>query len=270
MNKQGMNHCRRRGPRNNIGAGLFVIALGLLFLAERLGAPLPGWLFTWPMILIALGFFTGIRHNFRGGPWIVFFIVGGIFLFDQLYDDSVNLIPFLLPAALIFIGLMIVLCPWKGKRRKGGPRKVGGATASGQKESAIYPETDALAIDNAAADQQAAEGDDYIEAVSIFGGSQKIVFSKSFKGGELMAIFGGNDLNLTQADFTGTVELKVLNIFGGTTLTVPANWRVNDQMVNTFGGTDDKRSSLPSENGPVKTLIITGNSIFGGVEIKSF
>src|SRR5690606_41272345 len=96
------------------------------------------------------------------------------------------------------------------------------------------------------------------------------IFAKNFKGGDLTAIFGGNELNLAQADFTGTAVLEVVNIFGGTTIVVPANWHIKHEMVNIFGGTDDKRVSAPPENEPSKVLILNGLSIFGGVEIKSF
>src|SRR3546814_9106295 len=74
------------GKRGGVLAGLFVIAIGLVFLADRLGADLPEWLFTWPMILISLGIFAGIKHGFRPGGWLIMLLIGGIFLADRLYD----------------------------------------------------------------------------------------------------------------------------------------------------------------------------------------
>lgn len=244
--------------RNRIWAGMFVIAVGLLFLADRLGASFPEWLFSWPMILIAFGLFAGIRHGFRSGGWIVLLIIGSIFLFDQVYDGSVDLIPFLLPGLLIIIGLLIALRPWRNKRH---PHH--GGCGSFRERRRHYRES--------RGDRESMPAnEDFLEAVSVFGGSQKNIFSKNFKGGDVTAIFGGNDLNLTQADFTGTVVLEVVNIFGGTTIMVPSNWQIKDEMVNIFGGTDDKRAAVPPADQPSKILIISGVSVFGGVEIKNF
>lgn len=248
---------RRRS--NSIWAGLFVIGVGLVFLAERLGADFPEWLFSWPMILIAFGFFAGIKHGFRAGGWIILMLIGSVFLFDRIYDGSVDMLPFLLPAVLIIMGLLITFRPWKN--RHGQPYEC-------RRSRRSYRERRRYEGNTAATEAPANE--DFIEAISIFGGSQKNVFSKNFKGGDLTAIFGGNDLNLTQADFNGTVVMEIVNIFGGTTIMVPSNWQIKDEMVNIFGGTDDKRVAPPNGDEPSRILIISGVSVFGGVEIKSF
>ncbi|HYH57004.1 MAG TPA: hypothetical protein VD772_10355, partial [Anseongella sp.] len=176
--------------------------------------------------------------------------------FDRVYDGSVDLLPYLLPVVLIIIGLMIAFRPWRHRRHH---RHYGGCGSFRERrrfsESGSSPEP---------------ANEDIVEAISIFGGSQKKIFSKNFKGGETTAIFGGNDLNLTQADFSGSVVLEVVNVFGGTTLMIPSNWQVKDEMVNIFGGTDDKRSAAPPSDQPYKILILSGVSVFGGVEIKSF
>ena len=244
---------------NRIWAGMFVIAVGLVFLADRLGANFPEWLFSWPMLLIAFGMFAGIKHGFRNGGWIILILVGSIFLFDRVYDGSVDLLPFLLPALLIIIGLAITLRPWRNHRHAHYRRC--GAFRDRARERRRFHEGETEAIP---------ANEDFLEAISIFGGSQKNIFSKNFKGGDVTAIFGGNDLNLTQADFTGSVVLEVVNIFGGTTIMVPSNWQVKDEMVNIFGGTDDKRVTPPIVDQNSKILIISGVSVFGGVEIKSF
>src|SRR3546814_452375 len=197
------------GKRGGVLAGLFVIAIGLVFLADRLGADLPEWLFTWPMILISLGIFAGIKHGFRPGGWLIMLLIGGIFLADRLYDGSVDLVPFLLPGVLILVGLMIMLRPWRNRQH---PHHGGcGSFRERRRRYRKYRQDTEAVLAN----------EDFMEAVSVFGGSQKSIFSKNFKGGDVTAIFGGNDLNLSQADFTGTVVLEVVNIFGGTTIIVP-------------------------------------------------
>ncbi|MCE3281991.1 MAG: hypothetical protein K0Q66_728, partial [Chitinophagaceae bacterium] len=43
---------------------IFLIVGGLLF-ARASGAAIPEWVFTWPMILITIGLFLGLRHGFK-------------------------------------------------------------------------------------------------------------------------------------------------------------------------------------------------------------
>ncbi len=116
----------------------------------------------------------------------------------------------------------------------------------------------------------ATSGDDYLDETSVFGGVHKVVVSKNFKGGDVVNIFGGCDINLTQADFTGTVTLDITQIFGGAKIIVPTDWKVVVKTTSIFGGVEDKRpASLIKEN-PDKTLLIEGTSIFGGISIQCY
>src|SRR4030095_16768230 len=112
--------------------------------------------------------------------------------------------------------------------------------------------------------------DDFVDSTSIFGGAKKIVISKNFKGGDLVNIFGGTELDLSQADFTGVAVIQLETIFGGTKMLVPSNWSVKSEAVTIFGGIDDKRRMQTITDSPEKILVIKGTVIFGGIEIKSF
>ena len=112
--------------------------------------------------------------------------------------------------------------------------------------------------------------DDFVESTSIFGGAKKIIISKNFKGGDIVNVFGGTELNLTQADVNGTAVLELTTIFRGTKLIVPSNWSVKPEAVTIFGGIEDKRQLPPNNEKPDKTLILKGTVIFGGIDIKSF
>ena len=67
----------------NFIGGIILLAIGGILLARQVGADLPSWLFTWPMILIVVGLFVAIKTNFRDFGWI--FLIGGrsIFSFRQ-------------------------------------------------------------------------------------------------------------------------------------------------------------------------------------------
>jgi predicted membrane protein len=96
------------------------------------------------------------------------------------------------------------------------------------------------------------------------------VVSKDFKGGKVNAVFGGVDVNLTQADFSGTIVIEADCVFGGVEIVVPSNWNVKVDMNTIFGGVEDNRPVEMMSNNPDKILIIKGSCVFGGVEIKSY
>jgi hypothetical protein len=111
--------------------------------------------------------------------------------------------------------------------------------------------------------------EDYLDATSIFGSANKTIFTKTFRGGEIVNIFGGAEIDFTQSDISGQVVIDVTQIFGGIKLLVPPHWHVTSDTVSLFAGFDDKRkqkNNLSSD----KVLMITGTSIFAGIEIRSY
>jgi predicted membrane protein len=95
------------------------------------------------------------------------------------------------------------------------------------------------------------------------------VLSKNFKGGEVVCVFAGSEINLTQADFGNTVKIEVVAIFGGTKLIVPANWEIRAETTTILGGIDDKRDPAGMANA-TKVVILEGVVICGGIEISSY
>lgn len=240
---------RRRKRGNNMYAGVLLLGIGSLLLMRKFGLDLPGWLFSWPMILVVVGFFVGAVNNFKDFSWIIISGIGGFFLIDRIYPE-LDFGDFIFPLAIIMVGLVVLV----GSRRNWRRKKGYGYT---------YPGTDSQA-------QPITEKDELLDTVSVFGGVKKVVYSKSFKGGEIVNIFGGSDIDLTQADFTGTINIEVVQIFGGTKLIVPPHWEVrSSESVAIFGGIDDKRSHHSVTN-PEKILIISGTTVFGGLDIRSY
>jgi predicted membrane protein len=208
---------------------------------------LPDWLFSWQMFLIALGLFIGIKHGFRGPAWFILMLVGGVFLFREVYPEW-EIRRYIWPLVIMVIGFLLIIKPrrrWNEKKNADS----GGESILGEKESWSK--------------------NDYVDSTSIFGGAKKNILSKDFKGGDIVNIFGGTELNLTQADINGKVTLELTTIFGGTKLIVPPNWSVQSEAVTIFGGLEDKRSLTPTENSD-KILLLRGTVLFGGIEIKSF
>jgi predicted membrane protein len=112
---------------------------------------------------------------------------------------------------------------------------------------------------------------DFLDVVSVFSGGHHTLTSENFKGGNITAIFGGSEIDLSACKLAdGENVLDILTIFGGTTLYVPRDWNIVVNVTPLFGGFSNKSRRDPSA--PVdlsRTLVIKGLAIFGGGEIKS-
>jgi len=107
---------------------------------------------------------------------------------------------------------------------------------------------------------------------AIFGGVEKRLNSREFRGGRLQAIFGGIELDLRDAEMSETEAVIHANaIFGGIELRVPETWYVAARGQGVFGGfSDSTRFSPPADpDKPKKTLLVLGTALFGGVEIRN-
>lgn len=244
-----------RSAASRIGGGLVLLAAGLLLLAYHLGAPIPEWLFTWPMILILVGFFVGIKERFRTPASYILFFLGIIFLLDTNFE-TLDLRTFIAPMLLIGFGLMFILRPRRDRHDRGfGCR--------GQRNTAR--ETNFAKSENTLEDDA-----EYLEINSVFGGVKKVIMSKNFKGGEVVCFMGGAELHLNQADIQHPIILEVNNIFGGTKLIVPSNWDIKNEVTAIFGGIDDKRNQHTLSPEPGKTVLLKGTCLFGGIEIMNY
>lgn len=247
----------RGGPpgdnRSHIWTGAFLLIIGLIALAKNMGMVMPAWLFTWQMLLIAIGFFIGLRHGFRSAGWFIPVIIGTFFLVNEYYFEG-RLRNLIWPTILILLGLIFILRPKRlSCRERYYQRK----------------EENQGEVENAD-DGYHYSQDDFINTTAIFGGSKKIVLSKNFKGGDVVNVFGGSEINLAQADMDHEATLELTSIFGGATLVVPSHWSIRSEAVTIFGGIQDKRSMPPITTTPTKVLVLKGTVIFGGIEIKSF
>jgi hypothetical protein len=111
----------------------------------------------------------------------------------------------------------------------------------------------------------------FFESVTVFGENKKQILSKDFKGGESVCFFGGAEINLSQADISGRVSIELVQVFGGTRLIIPSNWKLEtEEMVSVFGGLNDKRQFQNTPTDQSKVLVLRGTCIFGGIDIKSF
>lgn len=235
-------------PRNgHLIGGLIVIAIGTVLLARQAGADIPYWVFNWEMLLIVLGFYVGARHNFRNWKWLIPVFIGSAFLLEDLIPD-INIGHLVWPIIIIGFGVSMI---FRSRTRN--------------RADDLFKRWERQAS------QTTNTGEGFFESVTIFGENKKQILSKDFKGGEGVCVFGGMEINLTQADIHGRVVIELVQIFGGAKLIVPAHWRIEtEEMVSIFGGLNDKRHLNNTATDESKVLVLRGTILFGGIDIKSF
>jgi predicted membrane protein len=247
----------REGGR--VIGGLILVAVGVTLLLRNMGFMLPGWLFSWPMILILVGIYSGVKHNFKNNSWIILIGVGGFFLVSE-FIPALGLEPLFWPMIIIGAGLLFILRPGRNSWHN---IKTGDEFNS-WKNTGLGTEPGTL-------NEATIDRSDYLQVRSVFSGVKRNVVSKNFQGGNIACVFGGAEIDLSQAEINGKVTIKLEMAFGGAKIVVPAHWAVQNEIDGVFHNVDDKRRFNPSASiNPDKVLVLKGSAVFGGVEIRSY
>jgi len=212
-----------------------IIVVGAIFLLQslnimHLGHFVGEW---WPLILIVVGFLKLQGSDRRNGA--ILFIGGLVFLLATINIINWGSLFRLWPLIILYVGFSMLM------RSRGKP---------GLSFSSVGSTDDA-----------------YIQASAIFGGVEKIAHSDNFKGANIMAVFGGVDLDLrtVKAVEAGCV-INITVLFGGAELMVPEDWNVIITGSPIFGGLEDKtRGSEKSTT----NVTVNCTVAFGGLEIKT-
>ncbi len=227
--------------KNTLAFGLLVIAAGFVILLHQLRM-LPNSvdeiLFSWQMLLIGIGIFNLFSSQSRIFGYILI-AVGIFFLLPDLFDLPYNFRRNFWPVILIAVGLFVIFRHGLGKKEP-------------------------MALKTEENDSQ------FIDEFNIFSGSEKKISIKNFRGGKITSIFGGSEIDLTDAELSSeTNVIELFYLFGGSSLHVPDDWNVVNKVTAIFGGFSDKRKvKTDNINDPNKTLVLRGLVMFGGGEIK--
>lgn len=235
--------------KGRIMGGIIIIGAGIVFLLKALGVLLPSWLFTWQMLIIVIGLYSGAKKGFRTTGWLIPVAIGAFFLFNDFYGWPLK--HFFWPLLLIIIGTVMIIKP---KRKK----HLNTYSTSHYKNTCENP------VDPIYSSEE------HIEVNCIFGGTKRAIITKSFKGGQINAIFGGAEIDFSQTDFNDIVEIEINAIFGGVKIIVPPHWKIITESTVILGGVDDKRVVDGMQQSENKKLVIKGIATFGGIEIKSY
>lgn len=213
-----------------LALGLALMAAGALFTLDRLdlidARPLLRY---WPAALLAVGaarLLSGQVSSALG--WL---LIGSWLLANSL--GWLDLRPWdAWPVLLFLVGARLV---W---RAASGPRP---AAAEG-------------------------EANDTLSALAIMGGVERKNHSPAFRGGDMVAVMGGCQIDLRQARIDGDeAVLDVFALMGGHEILVPEGWSIVIKVVPVMGGVEDATRAPIGGSGP--RLVITGLVVMGGVEV---
>jgi predicted membrane protein len=246
METSGENYLRRNRMKK-FAMGFFAILAGVVLLAfnfEILPSDFRHIIFSWQMLLIVIGVISLSGNNNRT-PGLILISIGIFFILPELVNFHVPFVKLFWPVLLIAIGFSLLF-----KRRWQG-RDHFHHRFSVSKEVPLE------------------EG--FVDETNVFSGSKHKIHHQVFKGGRITNIFGGTEIDLTQATLAeGQSELEIECLFGGVTIIVPADWKVVLNISSILGGFSDKRTIIRENPDSKSILIIKGTAIFGGGEIKSF
>lgn len=245
----------KRGRNRSIASRLFfaiflIVAGTLLFLGNIGLLPVRDIWDYWPLALVVVGFGKLLNCRTAGGRvfGVLLIVFGALFLLVTLgifqirtHDDS-------WPLSLLLIAFGVAALMKVLDRGASGKPRVGFAPDSFRSSS-----------------------DAMLKDAAIFGEVKRKIETVDFRGGEVTSIFGRVELDLrrsliSSADKCATLDVTV--VFGAVEIRIPDSWRVDIKGAAILGTFEDKTIPPNRPSADTPTLIITGNAVFGGVEIK--
>lgn len=215
--------------------GIALITCGVLIMLKRLellnfSIFFDGWWTLFIIIPALIGLFTD-KKKLGSIFWL---LLGVALLLSANGLFSMHMIgKFIVPAILVLIGLKIIF--------------------EGNISSKALPE-----------DSEIKEDAEYYAA---FGGKKLDFSGKKAENVELNATFGGISLDLRNAKIEKDIVIRVSSVFAGIDIMLPENVKIEDKVGVMFGGVNSKKFKASTDE-KAKTVFITGNCLFGGVEVK--
>lgn len=100
---------------------------------------------------------------------------------------------------------------------------------------------------------------------AVFSGSERVYNDEVFSGSNMVAIFGGAELDLRKAKFTKDTVIKAFALFGGVEIKVPEDVNIKSKSGFIFGGISDDRKG---ESKGKYTIYLDAAGGFGGITIS--
>jgi len=222
---------RRRTLSSQVLLGALIVLVGLLLLGRSTGLYDFGPVFRYvPSLFVLLGLYAIVRSGFRNlfGPLVIVALAGAwqLVTLDVVAGEDVVQ---LWPLFIVFFGLSVLLSQFRRP-------------------------PDAVS-------------ESHVSALAVFSGSEKRSSTRSFSGANLTALFGGAELDLRDAEIADPpAHVSAVALFGGVSVVVPREWRVEMDVLPILGGASDERPRREEEHEEVD-LVVSGFAAFGGVEV---
>jgi predicted membrane protein len=214
--------------------GLIVVVVGVLLLLNTTNIVDTSGLFRFvPSLFILLGLWQLVSNEMRSwaGP-VTLIVVASLVQLAVLDVFDFNIFGLIWPLVLIGVGLQIVL------NRRGTARDDGDSI-------------------------------DRFSVFALFGGANQLITSANFRGGEVTALFGGAEIDLTNAQVIDRpAVINVFTMFGGIGIKASPDMLIRTDVVAILGGTGDERRQRKALTGEVPEVIVKGFAMFGGVGIE--
>ena len=218
-----------------VTGGLIILVGVLLLLSTTDAFPTEDLWDFFPLVFVLLGVWALVRSRFLNltGPVMVI-AVAGTFQLRNLGYVTDQRIGTWWPLFVVLFGVLFIVARSRRSRR-----------------STSISEEDAGEV----------------TLVSLFSGTQRSVVGPGFRGGDVVVLFGGAELDLRDADApTDTASMECLVLFGGAEIHVPDDWTVDLDVLSVFGAAEDERPR--GERSPDTDLVVTGLAMFGGVSVS--
>lgn len=222
----------------NILWGLVFIIVGLIIGCNAMGLTNINIFFTgwWTLFIIVPSFIGLFKDDSK--TWNIIWLVIGIVLLlcarDVLSFSIIGKLIF--PFILVMIGLSFIF-------------KDAFRTKVNEKIKKLNSER--------------VDGEDFC---ATFGGIKNSFKDQEFKGANIDAIFGGVEIDLSDAIINHDEVINVSAIFGGVDIKAPKSVNIKVKSTPIFGGVSNKLKDDFNESLP--TIYVNAFCLFGGVDIK--
>lgn len=280
--------------RQGLFVGVLVLVVGLILLLDQMGFVSANYLFRffWPAVFICFGFQIGIcRSNpVRVLVGVLMVCFGVLLLFGAFGILHVG-IETMWPLLLIMWGVWVIgrafgrgdnwqarikdaiherNDAWKMRFKATINQKINDPTAPPQTHTDFADDIKSTIQNSWNSWVGADSSDSEFDHVAIFGGVKQRVTVKNFRGGRVLAICGGFEIDLTRADIEGQSAVIDANaLMGGGEIRVPDSWVIEFRGVPLLGGYSDETHQMVTDSTTAKHLIIKGVACMGGVVIKN-
>jgi predicted membrane protein len=221
--------------QRNLIAIILIVFAGVLFVNNVMDLNLFNFFRNWwPLVIIVLGLSHMLSAHGNKKMGLVFLIVGIIFQLSTLNRLNFTFFDLFWPAILLIIGINLL-----------------SRNSSFNKTS-----------------RQTVTESDYLDLFTIFSGAKNSYSSTDFKGGNLTAMFGGMEVDLSNIQTKEKeVTLHITAMFGGIDVVPPKGWKIITRGTPLFGGFDDDRKKDLTVLPDAPVLYVHYFVMFGGASL---